>query len=83
MYEVFLQDYAKKFLKKLDNSEKKKIIKKLKTLEEKPHSGKPLSGSLSGMRSLRINKFRAIYRIIKDKLIISVLEIGHRKNIYE
>ena len=82
MYKVFLKESAKKTLKKLDNSQRKTIIKKLRNLEKNPELGKPLLGNLKGFRSLRIEKFRVIYIFFQEKLIISVLEIGHRKNIY-
>jgi mRNA interferase RelE/StbE len=83
MYEVILKPLAEKFLKKLDNSIQKQIIKKLKELKENPQLGKPLLGNLAGLWSLRVNKYRAIYQIISGRLIIEVLEIGHRKNIYD
>jgi len=82
MYNVNLDESARRFLKKLDKIEKIKIIKKLKRLAKNPELGKPLVGNLSGLWSLRIDKYRAIYRIFKDKLIIIVLDIEHRKKVY-
>jgi len=38
---------------------------------------------MAGIRSLRVDKFRVLYRILKDKPIIVVIEIGHRKNVYK
>lgn len=73
---------AKKFLSKLDQNNKKIIFKKLKKLKINPELGKPLIGNFAGLWSLRIGKYRAVYRVLRDILIIVVLDIGHRKNIY-
>ena len=82
MYQVELESKVKKFLDKLDKSTATQITKKLLQLENNPHLGKPLLGNLSNHWRLRIGKYRAIYQIHEGKLIIIVLDIGHRKNIY-
>ncbi len=82
MYEINLDDSAKKFLKSLDISFKTRIIKKIEQLKVNPMLGKPLCGNLKGHFKLRCGKYRAIYKIINGKLIIVVIKIGHRKNVY-
>ena len=83
MYSIILKSPAKRFLKKLDKTSKIEIIKKLKELKNNPELGKPLVGRLTGLWSLRIGKYRAIYNIKKTELLILVLKLGLRKNIYE
>jgi mRNA interferase RelE/StbE len=83
MYSLNLHKDAIAFLKKLDKFEEKRILNKLDDLKDNPELGKPLTGNLAGLWSLRIGKYRALYRILNDKLIILVLDIGHRKNIYD
>lgn len=84
MYVVRLQKPAKKFLFKLrDNEDKKRIINKLRELEKNPELGKPLTGRLAGIWSLRVGKFRALYQIRREEVLILVLDIGHRKNVYD
>ena len=83
MHSINLDKNAKTFLKKLDKFEQEKILNKLEDLKENPQLGKPLTGNLAGLWSLRIAKYRALYRILEDKLIILILDIGHRKNIYD
>jgi mRNA interferase RelE/StbE len=83
MYKVTFEPSAKKFLIKLDQSNRKIIFNKLKKLKSNAELGKPLVGSFSGLRSLRIGKYRVIYKILNEVLIIVVLDIGHRKNIYK
>lgn len=82
MYEVKLEELAKRFLKKLNQEDQKRIIKKLRDLEKNPELGKPLTGKLAGLWSLRFGKFRALYQIRRGELLIIVLKLGHRKNVY-
>ena len=83
MYPLTLDKNAETSLKKLDKFEQERILNKLEGLKDNPQLGKPLTGNLAGLWSLRIGKYRALYKIFKDKLIIIVLDIGHRKNIYD
>ena len=83
MYSLNLDKKAKDFLKKLDKPEQKRILDKLEQLKTNPELGKPLTGNLTGLWSLRIGDKRAIYQIFHDKLMVLVIKIGHRKNIYE
>lgn len=83
MYEIILENPAEKFLKKLDKNTQRRIINKLKELQDNPHLGIPLIGNLSGMYKLRIGDYRTIYAVKNEQLIILVLKIGHRKNIYD
>lgn len=82
MYSVSLDKNAKLFLEKLDKPEQERILNKLDELKNNSELGKPLTGNLAGLWSLRIGKYRAIYRILNEKLVIIVLDMGHRKNIY-
>lgn len=55
------------------------IEKKLLTSPE--IFGKPLLGKLHGYYRLRIDPYRVIYRIEKNKVIVYVLHIGLRKDL--
>ena len=82
MYEVRLEPPVKRFLKKLDSEDQLRIIKKLRGLEKNLELGKPLIGNLSGLWSLSFGKFRALSQIRSGELLILVLKLGHKKNIY-
>ena len=47
-----------------------------------PRSGKPLKGAFAGQWSYRIGQYRILYRIENRRLVILVLDIGHRREIY-
>ncbi len=82
-YTVYLTDEAQKFLDKCDNSISRAIIKRLEYLSINPRAGKPLTANLAGYYSLRIGNYRALYQIKHTELMILVITIGHRKNIYD
>ncbi len=82
MYQLNLDKNAKNFLKKLKKAEQNFILNKLEKLKSEPDLGKRLSGNLFGLWKLRIDKYRVLYKIFENKLVIVVLDIGHRKNVY-
>ena len=61
---------------------KRKIRAGLDTIRADPQSGKELRDDLTGLRSLRIGRFRIIYRIAPRDLI-ELVAIGPRRSIYE
>jgi len=66
----------------LQKSEKKKVIKNIKTLEENELIGKPLTGKLKGLYSLRAWPYRIIYQI-SSKGVFTIHKILHRKIVYK
>jgi mRNA interferase RelE/StbE len=64
----------------------KEIIRKAieKKLTVDPFNfGKPLRYSLKGYRRLRVGDYRVIYRIDEGKVIVIIVDIDHRKDVYE
>ena len=83
-FRLFLSPKSQRFLDKLKNKEDKKRIKnKLKELMQNPELGKVLTGKLASLWSLRFGKYRALYQIRREELLVLVLRIGHRKNVYD
>ena len=86
-YKVVFTEKAKKELKKLDKQISALIIgwleKNIEGCTNPRNFGKGLVGNKSGQWRYRIGDYRAICEIQDDKVIVLVLEIGHRKNIYD
>jgi mRNA interferase RelE/StbE len=82
-YEVILTEEAERFLKKCDNSIKPRILNKLDCLMLDPRLGKPLTANLTGLWSLRCGDYRIIYQIKDNELLVVIIDIGHRKDIYD
>lgn len=60
---------------------KRRLKEGLAEIMENPECGKALKNELEGLMSLRVGRFRLIYR--KRGEIIEVIALGPRKTIYE
>ena len=81
-YEVLFSDLAVKQLKKLDEDIRRRIIATLERIRIRPEAYlRKLVGD-DGYR-LRVGDYRVIVDLDKEKLIILVLRMGHRKNAYD
>ena len=82
MYDLIYSDEARKQLKKLNKELQIRILNTLERIRLRPHSYiKKLVGD--PYFSLRSGDYRIILDIQDNKLIIFVIEVGHRKNIYD
>lgn len=82
-YKILLSQKANDFLEKLNKKDRERMKKKLEDLKDNPELGKPLTGKLTGLWSLRTGDYRAVYQIRHNELLILVLKIKHRKNVYD
>ena len=86
MYKVVFTDKAIKTLKKLDKSVSKMIFawirKNLENCENPRSQGKSLVGNYSGMWRYKVGDYRIITEISDEEVLIYVVNVGHRKNIY-
>ncbi len=86
MYALSFLNSAKKELKKLDIVAQKSIKEKLILLTENPdvlkNNIKALKGEYKGKFRLRIKEYRVIFQVKDEELIILVVRIGHRKEVY-
>ena len=86
MYKVELTNKAKKQLSKMDKTTAKFITswlrKNLENCQNPRQYGKSLTGNRSGEWRYRVGDYRIIADIQDDKIVILVLEIGHRREIY-
>ncbi len=67
---------------RIDLAAKKRILKAIRAkLTTHPEQlGKPLTGPLKGLWRLRVDDYRVIYRIEKDKLVVLIVKVGIRRN---
>ena len=84
MYRVVYLDQVEEDLKKLDKSTIKKILVRIEThLAADPKElGKPLKGDFQGYWRYRWGNYRVIYKISEQEILILILRIGHRKEVY-
>lgn len=83
---VEYSESALKQLKKLDGQFQRAIIQEMNdiaTLDNPRQRGKALKANLSGLWRYRVGDYRVICDIQDAKILITVLRIGHRKNVYD
>ena len=82
-YTILLSKKAQKQLDKLSDNIAEPILSAIAQLENnpKPNGCKKLKGR-DGYR-IRTGDYRIIYNIFDNELIIDVINLGHRKSIYE
>lgn len=86
MYHVEFIESVRKTLKKLDKYTQKMLLewieKNLEGCTNPRAHGKPLAANRAGQWRYRVGDYRIICQIEDDKLVILVISVGHRKNIY-
>jgi len=84
---INFSEIALKQLKNLDKQITKRIIdyleKRVSTVKDPKKQGKALVYNKTGLWRYRVGDYRIICHINDETITILVLEIGHRKNIYD
>jgi mRNA interferase RelE/StbE len=86
MYKLIFLDRAMDELRKIDRARQKIIKAKLLILARNPAALKNnirrLSGPEEALYRLRIGAYRVIFKKDEVRLVILVVRVGHRKEIY-
>lgn len=86
-WKVEWDDRARKELRKLDPSTQKEILNYLRTRiadTENPRIfGRTLSGNKAGLWRYRVGDYRLVCRLEDHILVVLVVGVGHRKEVYE
>jgi len=76
---IFLDKFKKAFSKIKDSLLKEKIIKQVEKIKINPEVGKPIRNIRKGTRELYVPPFRLSYEYFKDKNLVYILDIYHKK----
>ena len=74
---------AEKQLKRLNRDNQRRVVKAIVALAEDPRP--PGSRKLAGYDDvfrIRVGPYRVLYSVSGKKLVIIILKIGHRKDVY-
>ncbi|MCX5703434.1 MAG: type II toxin-antitoxin system RelE/ParE family toxin [Candidatus Omnitrophica bacterium] len=84
MYKVAYLDSVEEDLKKLDKTTVRKILNRIETYLacDPKELGKPLKGEFQGYWRYRWGDYRVIYKISEREILILVLRISNRKDVY-
>lgn len=84
-WQISWDDRARKELRSLDQFVQKKILKYLRARASKnPRNfGKELSGDKAGLWRYRVESYRIICQLKDSQLVVFIIAVGHRKDIYD
>lgn len=82
-YTIFLTKKAQKQLDKLTNNIASPIIEAISSLENQPRPKGCIKLKGRDSYRIRVGNYRIIYEIQDQELIIDVIALGHRKDIYK
>jgi mRNA interferase RelE/StbE len=86
VWQIEFDSEAEDDLNKIDREIQRRILRylreKIATEKDPRRFGAPLRRELSGLWKYRLGDYRIICRIEDKKVIVYVIRIGHRKDIY-
>lgn len=83
VYSISIKQSALKALQKIDSPQRARLIEAIDKLKTNPNAGSVLKGEFSGLRRIRIGDYRIVYEVQNQQLIILVVRVAHRREIYK
>jgi len=82
-YRVAIKKSAAKEIERIEKKDRIRIIEKIRSLANDPRQLG--SKKLTGQEKYRVRQgnYRILYQIIDDELIITVVKVGHRRDVYK
>ncbi|QHN03892.1 type II toxin-antitoxin system RelE/ParE family toxin [Granulicella sp. WH15] len=86
MWRTEFTDVAERALLKLDKPVRERILaffrERVSSSEDPKALAEPLAGEFRGLWRFRVGDYRVICDIRQDVLIVLVLQVGHRREVY-
>ena len=82
-YKLKFAQSVKKDLRKIPNNDVSKILNLINSLLDDPYPNNVKKLSYNNKFRIRFRNYRILYKILNNELIIYVLKISHRKDVYK
>lgn len=84
IYKIEIENSALQFLKKLDKGTQRRIVASVQSLatNPRPDGVRKLTNS-DGLYRVRVGDYRVVYQIQDNRLLVLVIRIGSRTDIYK
>lgn len=81
-YRIVVKKSVSKDLKKIPKKDVRRILEAIESLAQDPRP--PLSKKLSGQERYRLRQgnYRILYSIEDEKLVVQVVKVGNRRDVY-
>ena len=82
-YRLEILPAAEREMTRLDHAVRRQIDRKIVSLstDPRPPGAKALSGPHGGLR-VRVGDWRIVYRVEDDRLLVLVVRVGNRRDVY-
>ena len=84
---VSISNVAERQLRKLDRPVQKRILywlnDRIEGCKNPRHFGETLKGDHAGLWRYRVGDYRVLYEIQDQNIVVLVLTVGHRRQIYK
>ncbi len=67
---------------RIDGKLYSRLMACIDSLKINPYQGKRLNGRLKGNFSVRVGDYRIIYTVDKGFLMVIIIDLGHRREVY-
>lgn len=84
-YRLELSNQAERVIRRMAEREPalfQRVANALDDLGRDPFQGKPLKGELKGRYSYRVGSYRILYVIRQHQLLVLIIDVGHRRDVY-
>jgi len=81
-YQVELKESVKKFISKMDKHIVKRILEAATSLEDDPRPYGHIKMKGEESYRIRVGRYRIIYEIYDTKVLVFVINVDHRKDVY-
>lgn len=82
-YKIEVKKSVLKALKKIPREDQVKVARRIQQLASKPYPANCLKLAGSSFYRIRCGAYRIIYDVQENKLVIIILKVGHRKDVYK
>jgi mRNA interferase RelE/StbE len=73
---------AAKALQAVPKPERVRLLTAIDRLCESPSAGSALKGEFEGLRRLRVGRYRIVYEWQQQELVVLIVRVGHRRDVY-
>ncbi len=81
-YAVAFERSAEKEFLTLPQAVRERVLKALQPLRADPFAARNVKSLKGGFYRLRVGDYRVIYSVMAEVLIILVVKVGHRREVY-
>ncbi|MCY3777508.1 MAG: type II toxin-antitoxin system RelE/ParE family toxin [Candidatus Aminicenantes bacterium] len=82
IFSIRIKASAAKELHRIVKPDRRRIVAAIDRLAENPFLGNALKGDLRGLRRLRVGDHRVVYEVRESILVVLIVRVAHRRDVY-